>query len=29
MGDNCKDKIYILKELITFKTDCMNFRTVL
>jgi len=24
MGDNCKDKIYILKELTTFKTDYMN-----
>ena len=24
MGDSCKDKIYILKELTTFKTDYMN-----
>jgi len=24
MGDRCKDKIYILKELATFKTDYMS-----
>jgi len=30
MGDNCEDKIYyILKKLITFKTDYMNLHIVL
>jgi len=24
MGDSCKDKIYILKKLTTFKTDYLN-----
>jgi len=29
MGANCEDKIYILKKLITFKTDYMNLHIVL